>query len=204
MRMAQRKVRLQTAIALFGLLLAACTVASEAQGGTWRSTRGTPDTMTSVPPQAGGVTPGAQAALDLGVPAKVERGRVTISLSNLSYSVGSTIRATIANGLERTVYALDSKTDCSIAILERWDGKGWQAISGCALGRPPSVIMIGPGRGRVVTINPRSLHLGVGTETSTPAFGAGRYRITFTYGFNPESADPEPHASHSPTFRIAP
>ena len=112
----------------------------------------------------------------------VESGKVSVVPSAPALKQGDVIRAVIANGLERTLYTEDEKTDCSIVFLERSDAGTWHPVPGCALGRLPLVVAIGPGRGRVVTINPLSIHLRMGKPpTAKPAIGAGTYRIRFVY-----------------------
>ena len=56
---------------------------------------------------------------DLGTIAAVPRGKVTVSLGQPSFAEGAVITIRIANGLESVVYTEDSKTDCSIVILDR-------------------------------------------------------------------------------------
>jgi len=141
---------------------------------------------------------------DLGVPVGVEPGKVVIRLSAASYTTKETISATIANGLDRTLYTEDSKSDCSIAILERRNGADWQPLVGCALGRMPLVVVIGAGRGRVVTINPRSEHFAGISGTLEPGIGAGTYRIKFTYQLAPEAEAGESQVAYSPVFDIRP
>ena len=139
------------------------------------------------------VTPGAMLTPDLGVPVTVQPGEVTIALSTPSYAVGEVVSADIANGLDSTIYTEDEKSDCSIVILEWWDGAEWQPLPGCGLERLPLVVAIGPAQGRTVTLDPFSLHFGVTPAAAQPAFAAGTYRIKFTYRFaiGPEAVEPE-------------
>jgi len=133
-----------------------------------------------------------------------EPGKVTIALSALSYAEGQMIEATLANGLEQTIYTEDSKSDCSIVSLEQWNGQVWQPLLGCALGRAPLVVAIGPGLGRRVTINPLSTHLGVSPGSTEPAFGAGMYRVKFTYRLDPGPEGEAPYEVYSEAFDIRP
>ena len=126
--------------------------------------------------------PGGPPAVDLGIPMAVESGKVSVVPSAPAFKQGDVIRAVIANGLERTLYTEDEKTDCSIVFLERSGADVWHPVPGCALGRAPLVVAIGPGRGRVVTINPLSIHLRMGKPpTAKPDVGVGTYRIRFVY-----------------------
>src|SRR5512134_85577 len=108
MHRGQQRAGVQWAIVLSGLLLTAAY-------GFATTTRGSPG--------SGGIISAAPSTQDLGTPAKVKPGAVAVRLGGLTYRAGSIVRATISNGLRRTIYTLDSKTACSIAILERWDGK---------------------------------------------------------------------------------
>lgn len=139
---------------------------------------------------------------DLGTIAPVPRGKVTVSVGQPAYAEGAVITVRIANGLESVVYTEDSKTDCSIAILERKDGEAWSRIAGCGVERLPAVVALGPRRVRTARIDPMSFHLGVPEGSSKPAFGAGVYRIRFTFRRTPEPLAIEPEAVLSDTFRI--
>ncbi len=156
------------------------------------------------------IVPPAMAAspspVDLGTPMKVMPGKVNIVLGASAFREGERIRATIVNGLGRAIYTDDSKTDCSIVFLERRVGNGWQQIPACPLGRAPRVVAIGSARGRVVTIDPFSVFLRLGTtpDASKPALRAGTYRIKFTYRLSPTPDAEEPFAVLSPAFRIQP
>jgi hypothetical protein len=64
------------------------------------------------------------------------------------------------------------------------------------------VVALRPGRVRDARIDPVSVHLG-GTGGS-PAFGAGVYRIRFSFRRRPEPPGIEPETVFSDTFRIEP
>ena len=157
---------------------AACRPAVGGQGGP------PPAVLQQLPPQgAPGSSPApVGGAADLGTPMNVHSGEVSVVPSAPAFAQGDVIRAVIANGLERTLYTEDEKTDCSIVFLERSDADAWRTVPGCALRRVSMVVAIGPGRGRVVAINPFSIHLRMGLPpTGKPAPGAGRYRMRFVY-----------------------
>ena len=149
-------------------------------------------------------TPGPSLTPDFGtpVPVTVEPGQITILLSEPVYPKGQWVEATVANGFAQTIYTEDSKSDCSIAILERWDGVAWQPLLDCAMGRAPLVVAIGPGQGRTVTINPLSTDFGGIAGATEPAFIAGTYRIKFTYRLAPEPEGEEPYEAYSKTFDL--
>jgi hypothetical protein len=137
---------------------------------------------------------------DLGTIADVPRGKVTVTVGQPQFAEGAVLTIRIANGLESVVYTEDEKTDCSIAILERKEGDEWSRIAGCGLERLPAVVALGPRRVRTARIDPRSFHLGA--PEGSPAFGAGLYRIRFTFRRTPEPRGVEPEAVLSDTFRI--
>ena len=115
-----------------------------------------PAVLQQLPPQR---TPGPSPALgggaaDLGLLMAVESGKVSVVPSAPAFKQGDVIRAVIANGLERALYTEDEKTDCSIVFLERSGADTWHPVPGCALGRAPLVVAIGPGRGRAAPTAP--------------------------------------------------
>ncbi len=158
-------------------------------------------------PNAPGVTPGPPVSA--GAPVEPETGQlvpgqVTVALSAASYAVGETITAAIFNGLEQTIYAGDVKSDCSIAILEQETGTGWQPLIACGVARPSLAVAIQPGQGQVVTIDPLSFNFQAISGGAGPGFGAGNYRIKFSYRFVPGPDLPEPDAVFSEVFQVQP
>ena len=129
---------------------------------------------------------------------------VSITLRARAYAPGTPISATVVNHLAHTIYALDEKSDCSIAILERRNGKSWQPIRGCALRRLPRVVAIASGHNHPVMIDPHSYNFGVIPGTARPAFGAGTYRIMVTYRFTPDLTAVDLYRAYSKTFSIRP
>jgi len=167
-----------------------------------------------IPPSAAGVFLGAllscacpsgtepQSSEDMGTVGPVTRGKVTVASSAPVAAAGAALSIRVGNGLESAVYTEDSKTDCSIVVLERKDGETWTRIAGCAVERPPAVVALGPGRVRDARIDPSSVHLG--GNGGSPAFGAGLYRIRFSFRTRPEPAGIEPETVFSDPFRIEP
>jgi hypothetical protein len=174
--------------------LSACASAQNASGGTPAS----PTAASPAPASAPG--PGASSPLEplsgSGSPVAIERGRVVVTLDASAYTVGRVIRATVANGLDRTIYAEDSKTGCTLGFLQRLEAGAWSDITGCGLGRPPATAAIGPGLGRVIVLDPSSFLFDV---TPGPAFGAGTYRVKFTYGYD---AGDESQTAYSAQFSV--
>ncbi len=175
------------------LLLQACAASETGAGAGPR--RATPGSVEPGQPSGSGE---GQALGGLGEPVQASPGRVTITLSAPSYAGGQVISAVIANGLDRTVYAENSKSDCSIAVIEQREGVTWQPIVACGLRLPPVTVAIGPSRGRTVTIDPSSSNF-------APPLGqleAGTYRLTFTYRASEKPQGEEPLAARSPAFQI--
>jgi len=135
-----------------------------------------------------------------GSPVPVVAGKVTVVPGATGYRSGVVISATIANGLDRTIYTEDFKTACTIAYLQRADGGTWTDILGCQLGRPTATVSIGPGTGSLVAFDPRSFHLLSGRTGL--AFGAGRYRVKFTYALESDAGGAEPLTAYSAEFTI--
>ncbi|HEY3248484.1 MAG TPA: hypothetical protein VGK88_09375 [bacterium] len=187
------------AVVLFGLVLTVgCT-----QGA--RTGESTPVNIPGNP--AGPIAPGSPAPPnpappDLGVPMPTQPGKITLTLASPQLSAGAPLSVTIANGLGRTIYAQDEKTDCSVLLLERWTGRAWEPVTGCLFGRTPLPVAFGNGRGRTVKIDPFSAHLNHGQPQGTPAFGRGTYRLTFSYGFSAAFGAEEPYALMSTEFAV--
>ena len=152
-------------------------------------------TSATVEPGFGGGTGGGQPLGGSGIPMPAPAGKITITVSAPSYGPGQVVSATIANGLDRTVFTTDSKSDCSIAIIEREEAGAWTPNLACMVRRPPVTVAIGPSRGRTVQINPLNF-AAAGTSLE-----AGTYRLTFTYGFD-RGQGQEPLVARSPTFEV--
>lgn len=117
-------------------------------------------------------------------------------------AVGAPVRFVVGNGLERSLFTEDQKSGCSILILEREQGSGWEPIQGCNLERKPAVMELRPGESREGAIDPWSTHFDRPPGSSSPAFGAGRYRLRLTYRLAQLPEGEEPHAVASAPFRI--
>lgn len=180
---------------LLALILAAggCTTRAPDRPGTSESVETVPES----PPPAPSRTPVG----DLGDVVVVERGTVTVRLGAAEFRAGSVLRVIVANGLDRTIYSDDFKTDCSIVTLERRTASGWDPIVGCALGRPTMTVAIGPSRGRTIEIDPRSMHLQKAAAGGPLAFSGGTYRVAFTYRTQPQPG-PQERTVYSAVFQI--
>ncbi|SRR6266536_531685 len=177
------------------LLLQACGSGSGRDSGQ-QATGITVTPDTTVVPGSGGQPLGG-----LGEPVQAPAGRVSITLSASSYARGDVISGVIANGLDRTLYTMDSKSDCSIAILERQQDGAWTPILGCAVRRPPVTVAIGPSRGRTIAFDPSSSNFAAVLGRAGVPLVAGTYRLRFTYGFSRDQGQ-EPLAAQSSPFQI--
>jgi hypothetical protein len=137
-------------------------------------------------------------------PAQGTPGKVTVVLTQSAYTQGQVIEATVVNGLTQVIYTEDSKSDCSIAILEEWDRRSWQPRRGCIARRPPNIVPIGPAQAKMIVINPFSTHFGINPGAVVPALGPGRYRLKLTYRLAPEPEGEEPNTAYSAVFEIRP
>ncbi len=178
---------------LVGLMLQGCASGTRPETGPQKAKQ-----VTVEPAQPRGSGAGRPLG-GLGKPVPTSPGKVTITTSARTYARGKVISAVIANGLDRTIYAEDSQSDCSIAVIERQEDASWQPITGCAERRPPVTVAIGASRGRMVLINPSSSNFAAVLGPSGVP-DAGMYRLTFTYWF---SDGQEPLVAHSSSFQIA-
>lgn len=144
------------------------------------------------------------AAIGFGRPAVTVPGQVSVLLDAAAYTEGNVLSVTVTNGLDDTIYADDEKTDCAIAVLERRTGSRWDPLLACGLERTPVALPIGPGRARTAEINPRSTNFGIAPGSATLGFGAGTYRVTFTYRLDPARGAHAPYSVSSSPFEILP
>jgi len=176
-------------------LIAACQAGSATpQGGrTAASAQDTPDTTTRPAPS----TP----TNDQGQPTRVPDRTVRVTVSAERYAPGAVISAVVANGLDRTIFTNDSKSDCSIVMLQRLRATTWEDVPGCAQQRPPATVAIGPAHARTVSMHPTSsnFRISLGSE---PTLSAGMYRAKYTYRFTPEQDNNDVMAALSGPFTI--
>jgi hypothetical protein len=151
----------------------------------------------SASPAVTGSAGAAQTASGSPVPAA---GKVEVRLGKASYRIGEVVTATVANGSDKPIYTEDFKTVCSIVMLQRSESGAWKEIQGCALGRPTVTVMIEPGAGETITIDPNSFHLRDGGNRL--GFGSGTYRVKFGYRLDRGGFGQEPLVVYSPTFEV--
>jgi hypothetical protein len=135
-----------------------------------------------------------------GEAASAPAGGVSVRLDADRYDVGDVVRVTVTNGTGRPVYTEDFKTACSIVTLQRADASRWTDILGCQLGRPTATVTVAPGAAHEVELDPASFHLT--SDRAGPAFGAGTYRVAFTYRLERATVDDEPLSVSSPEFAV--
>ncbi|HET8684312.1 MAG TPA: hypothetical protein VFM54_20910 [Micromonosporaceae bacterium] len=177
-------------------LIAACQTAPAApqDRSTASSAQTTPDTTTN---------PAAPStfANDLGQPTHTPQRRVIVIVSAARYTPGAPISMVVVNGLDRTVFTNDSKSDCSIITLQRLDDAIWQDVPGCAQQRPPAIVAIGPAHHRAMTLHPASSNFRL-TADFEPALRPGTYRAKFTYRFTPDQNNDDSLTALSDPFVI--
>lgn len=164
---------------------------------------GLPTTPVVITPTAPETSP-AFPTSDAGFPAQPKPGVVTTALGQATYQAGQTIVGMVLNGLGQSIYSADMKTDCSIVTLEQLKNGSWEPVPGCNSLRAPTVVEIGTMRGQGVSINPLSTNFGVAPASKTPAFGAGTYRLRFSYRLAPQPEGEEPLVVFSETFAVRP
>lgn len=168
-------------------------------GGPGGSGSGSAVTTTTSSAVSGQPVPSPPSG-DAGSVGPVEPGKVSVTVGAPSYPLGAVVSATVTNGLDRPVITTDFKTGCTIVILQRSAGGGWTDLTGCQLRRPTMVVTIAPGRGRTVMLAPGSVHLTNGGSGS--GFGAGTYRVKFTYALESGGDGTEPLTAYSAVFAI--
>jgi hypothetical protein len=132
-------------------------------------------------------------------PAGIAKGEVLVTLDSDRYAVGAVLHVNVMNRTDRPIYTEDFKTSCSIVILQRQEGNAWTDIRGCRLGRPTVTVQIGPENGKAADLDPASFHLQAG---GAGGFGAGTYRVKFTYRNDPGLGGEDPFAAYSAEFAI--
>lgn len=95
-------------------------------------------------------------------------GQVTLSLDKQRYAAGDTIAVTIHNGLAHMIWAADHRTTCTVVTAERLQGGQWEAVGGCRLMTPTTMVSL-PAASATVQ------HL------SSASWPSGTYRVTLTY-----------------------
>jgi hypothetical protein len=108
-------------------------------------------------------------------------GPVSISTDHSQYAADQAINVTVHNGLSAPLYALDTRSGCSILQLEMQVAGKWQTSSRfrCLLGRRAALVTIDAGKTYAATINP----------TGGGSFPAGTYRFVLNYTQSPTQAD---------------
>jgi hypothetical protein len=188
------------AVTMVGMVLwlAGCGAAASVSPSA-SSTGPVPASPVPVTPDRSTGPAGSPEPDDLGQPATTPgpSGAVTVIVAAPSFAPRTMISATVLNRLDRAVYTHDSKTDCSILLLQRLDAGTWGDIPACAQMRPPGTVAIGPSRMRTVRINPASADFQIGMVLQP-----GTYRLKFTYRLTPGPDGDEPLTALSRSFKI--
>jgi hypothetical protein len=191
--MAQSRI-LAAAVGLIGLLTTAgaCLPSSSSSGPAGSPVQVSPQTEMS--------PGGPSGSPNGGEPVDTVPGVVTVTLVSPTFLEGEVIRGTVANGLDKTIYTQDSKSNCSIVLLEQWNGTSWVPVHGCKLGRAPAVVPIHTGRGLQISLDPNSTHLT--SEPGVSVVQPGRYRLIFSFGLMAAGQFEETMTVHSDPFSV--
>jgi hypothetical protein len=117
-------------------------------------------------------------------------GRVSVTTDKSVYDVGETIKAKVANGLERTIVTWDHQSYCTILTMQRLESTGsWVDIALCPLETPTRLVRISPLTDVFVKL---------------PADSSGIYRLRLTWQFVDDSGQPSGDlmTTYSPQFTI--
>jgi len=182
-----------TLLVLSVLVISACT-----PGAVMQET--TSSGKSEVDPEPPSYAQPQPAPEDLGESAEVIAGQVTVNLSASDFSQGEVIEFTVSNGLDQIIYVEDMKTSCSIAVLEVKEGDSWSPLLNCGMERLPMVLPIGPGMGRMVSIDPLAAEGAVPGEST---LATGTYRVRFSYRMEPEPEGEEPFSVLSEEFKLS-
>lgn len=106
-------------------------------------------------------------------------GPVRIATDHSVYKPTDAIAVSVLNTLSQPIYALDTRSGCSILDLQMQVNGQWQAatVARCPLGRPAMIVTIASQNRYTVTI--RSTFGMPGTSGVT--FPTGTYRLLLTY-----------------------
>lgn len=179
------------------LAVALVVVAGCGSGGAENTAATSPVTSGTVQPDRDtGSTPQTSPTVDLGESGTVTEGAVTVTVAASPIKRGRAIEATVANGLDHTIFTNDAKSACTILVLQRSTGAsasthaGWVDVRGCTVRRRPITFAIGAGRSRHVTVDPASALFGVEVTRGT-------YRLAVAYRTvsAPDAADTDRVAS---------
>ena len=174
-------------------VLAACQAAPTAPDPGVTASPATTSPRTSA-------SPAASPSTDLGEPTQPAEKKVLVTSSASAYPARAPIVIVVVNGLDRTVFAEDAQTDCSILILQRQEGDRWTDVVACAQQRPPATVAIGPAHARTVTLRPDSINVQTaGKPTGLPP---GTYRAAYRYWLSVEQAEPASQEATSEPFDV--
>lgn len=168
-----------TGAALIGALaLAGCR--TTATVGTSTSLATTTTTTTSSPPEAA----------------------VTVAAASASVAVGRPIGVSVHNRMTAPIYALDTRSGCTILELQVEAQGAWSTAMAarCAMGRPAHMVRVDAGAVYTTSISANTF--GVATPLAP-----GTYRLALTYQLTPtldgaSATAAMPVTIYSPTFTV--
>jgi hypothetical protein len=107
----------------------------------------------------------------------VSGGSVTISTDRASYTPTDTIKVSVTNHLQTSIFAYDTRAGCTILGLQMQLNSAWNdtQVARCPLGRPAMRVEIPAGK-----VYTASIGAGYGGVYSA-SFPVGSYRLVLTY-----------------------
>ncbi len=104
-------------------------------------------------------------------------GPVSIRTEQSSYKPTDSIKVSVTNNLQETIYALDTRASCSILDMQVQINAIWKgaAVARCPLGRPALRVAIQSGHTYTATIQAGY------PGTSSATFPTGSYRFLLSY-----------------------
>ncbi len=83
-------------------------------------------------------------------------GSVTLSTGATSYHPTATIKVTLSNRGNQTIYFADQLTNCSVILLQRQVNANWEDMDNCGLGILSAWHTLDPGKQLTVKLVPRA------------------------------------------------
>lgn len=111
-------------------------------------------------------------------------GAIQITLDRASYTSSEPIGVTVSNTSKTKYYALDTHSACTFLQLQFYDTahKAWAPTLPCKENRVPTALLIAPGMTEPFTLAPGN------SSSNGNEWGPGLYRISITYGAQPDAS----------------
>lgn len=125
---------------------------------------------------------------------------VSISTDQTSYGPGDSIKVSVTNHLQNSIFAYDTRASCTILGIQMQVNGAWQdsQVARCPLGRPAMLIEIQAGK--VYTASISAGYPGLSQST----FPTGSYRLLLAYSTTGKGTPQTPTTTvYSATFTVA-